>query len=161
MLLKDNFEKSVLMIREGIIMIKIAVVYWSGTGNTKEMANHVLKGAEEAGAKAKLFTASEFEKEDINNYDAFAFGCPSMGTEKLESTEFEPMFRSISDKLKGRKAALFGSYSWGKGEWMKKWEKVCRKAGAVLVTDSVIGYDAPDVDTKRKCEALGAALKLY
>ena len=125
------------------------------------MANHVLKGAEEAGAKAKLFTASEFEKEDINNYDAFAFGCPSMGTEKLESTEFEPMFRSISDKLKGRKAALFGSYSWGKGEWMKKWEKVCRKAGAVLVTDSVIGYDAPDIDTKRKCEALGAALKLY
>ena len=139
-------------------MSKIAVVYWSGTGNTEAMANSVLKGAADKGAETKLFTASEFDKDAMDGFDAVAFGCPSMGTEELEDTEFEPMFSSLTDKLNGKKIALCGSYGWGDGEWMRNWEDSCKKAGAVLACDSVICNDAPDDDASAQCEALGAAL---
>ena len=73
-------------------MSKIAVVYWSGTGNTEAMAAAVVEGAKEKGAEVSLLTASEFSPEQVSEYDAIAFGCPSMGSEQLEESEFEPMF---------------------------------------------------------------------
>ena len=60
-------------------MKKVAVVYWSGTGNTEAMANQVLIGAQDAGAQAQLFQASEFSADQMDSFDAVAFGCPSMG----------------------------------------------------------------------------------
>lgn len=84
-------------------MSKVAVVYWSGTGNTEAMASYVVKGVQEAGAEATLFTAGEFGVEQMDNFDAVAFGCPSMGAEQLEESEFEPMFIACEPKLKGKK----------------------------------------------------------
>ncbi len=139
-------------------MSKIAVVYWSGTGNTEAMAEAVLAGAKEAGAEAELFTSAEFAPDSIGNYDAVAFGCPSMGAEQLEESEFEPMFTSCEPNLSGKKVALFGSYGWGDGEWMRNWEETCTGDGAVLVCDSVICNGAPDEDATAECSALGAAL---
>ena len=139
-------------------MSKIAVVYWSGTGNTETMANAVMKGAKDKGAEAELFTASDFNADMADNFNAIAFGCPSMGTEELEESEFEPMFSSVKGKLNGKKTALFGSYGWGDGEWMRNWEADCKNSGAVLAAESVICNDAPDDDIIEKCEALGAAL---
>ena len=107
-------------------MSKIAVVYWSGTGNTEAMANSVLSGAKAAGAQAELFTASEFGAEKLAQYDAVAFGCPAMGAEQLEEDEFEPMFSSCKTGLKGKRIALFGSYGWGDGEWMRSWETTAK-----------------------------------
>ena len=94
-------------------MAKVAVIYWSGTGNTQAMAEAVVRGAEAAGAAVSLFTAAEFDPSTLRDYDAAAFGCPSMGTEQLEESEFEPMFQACEGDLKGRKIALFGSYGWG------------------------------------------------
>ncbi len=139
-------------------MSKVAVVYWSGTGNTEAMANAVLKGAKDNGAEAELFTASDFDGNKLDTFDAVAFGCPSMGSEELEDSEFEPMFSSLIDKLNGKKIVLFGSYGWGDGEWMRNWEDRCKEAGAVLVSDSVICNDAPDDDATAQCETLGASL---
>ena len=93
--------------------MKIAVVYWSGTGNTEAMANAVLEGANAAGAEGALLTAAEFAADQVGEYDAIAFGCPSMGVESLEEGEFEPMFRACEPALAGKKLALFGSYGWG------------------------------------------------
>ena len=90
-------------------MSKVAVVYWSGTGNTEAMANAVVEGAKAAGAEVELFTASEFGANKIDEFDAVAFGCPSMGAEELEESEFAPMFEECEGKLKGKKIALFGS----------------------------------------------------
>ncbi len=139
-------------------MSKIAVVYWSGTGNTEAMANAVAEGARNAGATAELFTASEFSASMMVDFDAIAFGCPSMGAEQLEESEFEPMFTDCESNLSGKKIALFGSYGWGDGEWMRNWEDSCRDAGAVLVCDSVICQDAPDAEAEANCRSLGAAL---
>ena len=139
-------------------MSKTAVVYWSGTGNTAAMADAVVEGVKSAGGQPELFTAESFNSDMVDNYDFIAFGCPSMRCEQLEDTEFEPMFDSCKNKLKGKKIALFGSYGWGDGEWMQTWENDCKSFGADLVCDSVICNDAPDDEAVAKCENLGKAL---
>ena len=139
-------------------MSKTAVVYWSGTGNTESMAAKVVEGAQAAGAEVSLFTAAEFGADKMDEFDSVAFGCPSMGSEQLEEDEFEPMFLSCEAKLRGKKIALFGSYGWGDGEWMRTWEETCREDGAVLACDCVICNDAPDAEAESACEELGKAL---
>ena len=138
--------------------MKIAVVYWSSTGNTEAMANAVGEGARKAGASAELFTATEFDGGKVDAFDAIAFGCPAMGAEELEDSEFAPMFESCESRLSGKKIALFGSYGWGDGEWMRTWEDTCRNDGASLVCDSVICQEAPDDDALNACRSLGEAL---
>lgn len=139
-------------------MSKIAVVYWSGTGNTQAMAEAVLEGVKLGGAEAELLTASEFDASKADAYDAVAFGCPAMGAEVLEENEFQPMFDDLEGNLKGKKIGLFGSFGWGDGEWMRNWEETCRAAGAVLAGDSVTCMEAPDDEAVESCKALGRAL---
>ncbi len=139
-------------------MKNVAVVYWSGTGNTEAMAQAVVKGAQSAGASAALIPVGSFDASQIARYDAFAFGCPAMGSEALEDSEFEPVFEDVKGSLIGKPVALFGSYGWGDGEWMRSWEENCSDAGISLACDSVICNDAPDDDAIEACKALGAAL---
>ena len=139
-------------------MSKIAVVYWSGTGNTEAMAAAVSEGAKSKGAEVSVLTAAEFSADMADSFDGIAFGCPAMGAEVLEETEFEPMFSSVEAELKGKKIALFGSYGWGDGEWMRNWEETCTGDGAFLVCGSVIAKDAPDDEAADACRQLGAAL---
>ena len=136
----------------------VAIVYWSGTGNTEAMAKEIAKGVQEKGAECKLFMADEFNETMMDDYQAIAFGYPSMGEEVLEETEFEPMFRRCEPLLNGRKIALFGSYGWGDGEWMRNWEDEVREKGASLVADSVICCEEPDEEACSACNDLGRAL---
>ena len=137
-------------------MNKIAVIYWSGTGNTQAMAEAVAEGAKTAGAQADLLTCAEAG--DISAYDAVALGCPAMGAEELEDSEFLPVLERIEPDLIGKKAALFGFYCWGDGEWMRAWEARCAEKGITLAADSVTVNEAPDKDGIARCKALGAAL---
>lgn len=139
-------------------MSKIAVVYWSGTGNTQAMAEAVAEGASQAGAEVTVFEAVDFSPEQMGAFDALAFGCPSMGAEQLEESEFAPMFTECEPMLSGKRIALFGSYGWGDGEWMRNWEQTCIGDGAVLACDSVICNEAPDEDGVEACKMLGKAL---
>lgn len=139
-------------------MSKIAVVYWSGTGNTQAMAEAVAEGASQAGAEVTVFEAEDFSPEQMGAFDAVAFGCPSMGAEQLEESEFAPMFTECEPMLSGKRIALFGSYGWGDGEWMRNWEQTCTADGAVLACDSVICNEAPDEDGVEACKMLGKAL---
>ena len=137
-------------------MGKIAIVYWSGTGNTEAMANFVAEGA---GGQADLFTPGEFSADLISSYSALAFGCPSMGAEQLEEAEFEPMFEAVKPRLSGKTIGLFGSYGWGDGQWMRDWEERCKAAGAsVIGGEGVICQETPDDDALANCKALGKEL---
>ena len=139
-------------------MSQVAVVFWSGTGNTQMMADAVAEGAKAAGAEVSVFGPSEFSKDSVAAFDGIAFGCPAMGAEVLEETEFDPMFTDIEGALAGKKIALFGSYGWGDGQWMRDWEDRCNADGAVLATESVLANDAPDDEALEACKALGKAL---
>ena len=139
-------------------MSKVAVVYWSGTGNTESMADAVAQGARGAGASVDVLGPSDFDASKVAAYDGIAFGCPAMGAEVLEEDEFDPMFQDVKGALAGKNLVLFGSFGWGDGEWMRNWEDDCKAAGANLVVDSVMANEAPDDDAIAACKALGAAL---
>ena len=134
--------------------MKVSIVYWSGTGNTELMAASAAEGAKRAGADVEMLTAAEANASVLKS-DALLFGCPAMGAEQLEETEFEPFFSAIEGKLAGKKVGLFGSYGWGDGEWMRTWTERVKKAGGVMIADGVIANEAPDEAASAECEALG------
>lgn len=139
-------------------MEKIPVIYWSGTGNTAMMAKAVAQGITEAGAEAEVFSVENFPVEDIDKYSKLAFGCPSMGDEILEESEFAPFFHAIEGKLSGKKVALFGSYGWGDGKWMKDWQDRVESKGAKVYKEGLIINGSPDADGKALCNNLGKGL---
>lgn len=138
-------------------MSNVAIVYWSGTGNTEAMAELVAQGVTAQGGKATLIQASDFSSDRLGEFDAFAFGCPAMGDEELEDTEFLPMYDEVEPQLPGRKVALFGSYDWNDGEWMDLWKQRAADAG-VDVIDAIIAKDYPDDDASQECIRLGGEL---
>lgn len=139
-------------------MSKVAIVYWSGTGNTEEMANKVAEGAKAAGAEVEVISADDFDGTDISSFDGVAFGCPAMGDEELEDSVFQPVFEACEPKLAGKKVALFGSYGWGDGDWMRSWEEKCQNDGVTLAADSVICNEEPDDEAQAACIELGKAI---
>jgi flavodoxin short chain len=137
-------------------MSKIAVVYWSGTGNTEAMAFLIAEGIKSSGADVTILKANSFSAEMIGDFDRIAFGCPSMGAEELEDSEFEPMFSSVEKILSGKTIALFGSYGWGDGQWMRDWQERCVAAGADLYNGKgLIVNEAPAGETCEICKEFG------
>lgn len=139
-------------------MSKIAVVYWSSTGNTETMARAVAEGAKAAGADVSTFEAGNFSADMIDEFQSFAFGCPAMGDEVLEETEFEPLFAECEGKLAGKKIGLFGSYGWGDGQWMREWKERCREHKMDLAEEGVICQEEPNEEALEKCRELGRTL---
>lgn len=137
-------------------MAKVSIIYWSGTGNTESMANLIEASAKEAGADVTLVAVSDANADEVLNSDVIVLGCPSMGDEVLEESEFEPFIESIEDRINGKKVALFGSYGWGDGQWMRDWEERMKQAGATLVSSSVIVQESPD--DEEECKELGKAV---
>ncbi len=137
--------------------MKKAVIYWSGTGNTAAMASAIAAGM---GEGTELYSVDQFTG-DIADYDKIAFGCSAMGDEVLEEAEFDPFFTSIEGKLGGKKVALFGSYGWGDGQWMRDWAERTTKAGANLYDDGLMVNGFPDADAKVQCTAFGEGFGAY
>ena len=141
-------------------MGKIAVIYWSGTGNTTVMAEEIAKGINENGSGADLFSVDAFNG-NISDYDKIAFGCPSMGDEVLEESEFEPFFEKIKNSLVGKKIALFGSYGWGDGQWMRDWQERVESKGANLFSEGLIANGFPDSNAKKQCYSFGKGFAAF
>ena len=139
-------------------MSKVAVVFWSGTGNTEAMANAVGEGAGQAGAEVSVLPVSMVSADEAAGYDALALGCPAMGAEVLEESEFEPFFTALEGKLSGKPVVLFGSYGWGDGQWMRDWCERAKAAGAVLKAQPLMVNETPDDDALADCRTLGAAV---
>ena len=139
-------------------MNKIAIIYWSGTGNTQAMAEAVAAGAKNAGADVDLFSVSDISAVDASAYEKLALGCPSMGDEVLEESEFEPFFTDLERHLAGKSVALFGSYGWGDGQWMREWAERTVNDGAQLCQEPLIINETPDTDGLAQCNDLGVAL---
>ena len=138
-------------------MSKVAVVFWSATGNTETMANCVAEGA-----NGTIVPCSEMNAAKLAEFDAVAFGCPAMGVEQLEESEFEPMFSDLEGSLNGKKIALFGSYGWGDGQWMREWCSRCEAAGANLYDEAgLIANDSPNEEAREACRELGRKLAAW
>lgn len=136
-------------------MVKVAIVYWSGTGNTRAMAHAIKEGVEHSGNAVEIFEVEQFGVDDLKDYQGFLFGCPAMGAEVLEEDSFEPFFAEAESHLKGVPVALFGSYGWGGGEWMRDWAERTRADGAKLFNEGLIIENGPTDADLDACKKLG------
>ncbi|HOO27659.1 MAG TPA: flavodoxin [Lachnospiraceae bacterium] len=140
-------------------MDKIYVVYWSQSGNTLAMANEIGEGIKAAGKEAVVETVSSVSTDTLKDMKAFALGCPAMGAEVLEESEMEPFVAELEGTVSGKTIALFGSYGWGDGEWMRDWAARMSSAGAnVLNGEGLICHEMPDADGLAACRSLGEQL---
>ncbi len=140
-------------------MKKVTIIYWSGTGNTEMMANAISEGVKDVGNPVDVVKVEDANKDMVVNSELLAFGCPSMGAEVLEEELMEPFIESLKDiDFTGKKVALFGSYDWGDGEWMRDWEERMKGYGASVVDEGLIIHLTPDNDGVEKCKDLGDSL---
>lgn len=140
-------------------MDKVYVVYWSQSGNTQAMAEAIGKGVTAAGKEAAVQFVSEASVEDLKNVKGFALGCPAMGAEVLEEMEMEPFVSELEGFVAGKSIALFGSYGWGDGQWMRDWVDRMSAAGANIVNgEGLMCQEMPDEEVLSDCENLGRQL---
>ncbi len=140
-------------------MSKVKVVFWTGSGNTQAMADAVANGINGAGGEAELTTFDAITPDDAAAETVIAFGCPAMGAEVLEEGTVEPFMADYETKCSGKKVALFGSYGWGDGQWMRDWADRLTSAGATIVGgEGVMANNAPDDEAVAACEDLGRQL---
>mgnify|MGYP000319107291 CR=1 FL=1 len=140
-------------------MSEVIVAFWTGTGNTAEMAEYVAEGIREGGAEAKVVSVDDISAADLKDAAAFALGCPSMGVEQLEESTMEPFVEEVCGFASGKTIGLFGSYGWGDGEWMRSWVERMTAAGAEMAEpEGVIANETPGSDDLDACKAAGAKL---
>ena len=140
-------------------MSNVYVVYWSGTGNTQEMAMAIADGAKENGAEVTVWNVDEADIEELKKAKALALGCPSMGAEQLEEASMEPFMCDLDSQINGKTIALFGSYGWGDGQWMKDWEdRIASDGATVLNREGIIANNEPSQEIIGECREAGEAL---
>ena len=133
------------------------VVYWSSTGNTERMAQMLGEELEKLGGSAKVQEVSSASPSDLEGEAVFALGCSAMGDEELDEGAMEPFVQEVEKFASGKKIGLFGSYDWGDGEWMRKWEARMKEAGADVV-GTVIANNEPDDEDQGNLAGLAKAL---
>ena len=137
-------------------MEKIYVIYWSMSGNTQAMAEAIAKGINDAGKEAVVQDVSDASVSELQDAKVFALGCPAMGAEVLEEGEMEPFVSEVEGIAAGKKIALFGSYGWGDGQWMRDWEERMSGCGAAIINGAgLICHETPDDAMISECENLG------
>lgn len=143
-------------------MNEIKVIFWTQSGNTESMANAIVEGIKEAGKEGKAIFVSDVTPGDVKDDSVFALGCPAMGAEVLEEVDMEPFVLALESMVSGKNVALFGSYGWGDGQWMRDWEERMTAAGARLVNgEGLICHETPDDAALDECRALGKQLAQF
>lgn len=133
------------------------IVYYSASGNTEKMANLIAEGIVNGGKSVEVINVSNADANIFDNEEIVILGCPAMGDEVLEENEFEPFVEEISSKISGKKVALFGSYGWGDGQWMRDWQERMESLGCTLIDDGLIIQYEPE-DNSSECIELGMTI---
>lgn len=123
-------------------MEKVLLAYWTSTGNTEALAEAIKEEIE--GSVELTYVNVSDEAPELDGYDRYIFGCPATGTEELDDGDFEPWFSDVEEGLADKKIALFGSYGWGGGIWMRSWEDRVKEANGNLFEEGFICLEAPD-----------------
>ena len=134
--------------------MRVAIIYYSGTGNTEAIANLIAEGVREAGSTADVLPVGQCQTDILDSYDTFAFGCPAMGEEELDDMEFLPFFEQVETKLAGQEIALFGSFGWGDGQWMRSWEERVKAKGIAVFEQGLAIQEEPGAESEA-CKEFG------
>ena len=117
----------------------------------------IAEGIANGGKNAEVINVSNANADIFDNEEIVILGCPAMGDEVLEENEFEPFIEEISSKISGKKVALFGSYGWGDGQWMRDWQERMESLGCTLIDDGLIIQYEPE-DNSSECIELGMTI---
>ena len=140
-------------------MDKVYIIFWTQGGNTGMMATAIGDGVKTAGKEPVFLSPSEANISELSGLNGFAMGCPAMGCEVLEETEMEPFVSEVESIINGKKIALFGSYGWGDGQWMRDWEERMNSAGAIIIGErGIIAHEMPQDEDIELCKDLGKQL---
>ena len=138
-------------------MSTLNIIYYTGTGNTQDMAKYIGEGAESAGVSVKLINVEEADETAVDA-DFIAFGSPAGGAEEV-APEMVEFIEGIKDKISGKTIGLFGSYDWGQGGWMETWREEMIAENLSVVDDGLIIHLSVDDDEKiEKCREYGKAI---
>jgi flavodoxin I len=138
--------------------MKAVIIYWTGSGNTGKMAELIAEGLKSKEAMVQNFLVSAANLDMVADADLVLLGSPSMGMEVVEEFEMEPFVASLEGKIQGKKMALFGSYGWGDGQWIRDWEERMKGYGAKIELESLGIQGEPTGSDAENCIAFGAAL---
>ena len=136
--------------------MKVAVIYASTTGNTEAMANAINEAVKASGAEVIFGTADSADKAAVTGCDVILLGSPAMGDEVLEDS-MEEFFSGIEGSLNGKKVAIFGSYDWGDGQWLRDWTDRLNNAGAVSIAEPLMVHLTPEEADVEQCKAWAAS----
>jgi NAD(P)H dehydrogenase (quinone) len=148
--------------------MKILVIYYSKTGNTKKLAKEIVKGVKEVeGVKCQLKSTSEVTKEDFVSSDGIIAGSPVyFGTMAAEMKEVFDKFVDERGKMGGKIGAAFatsGDESGGKETTIMSIIQAMLIYGMIIVGDpldasghyGVACTGAPDKETADNAAKLG------
>lgn len=135
---------------------KVAIIYFSATGNTEAMAEAVAIGAKKAGGKVLLAPVADVDPNVIGKeYDYILLGCSAWGIEIIEEEQMRPFCEKLKPYLKGKIMGIFGSCGWSRGAWLNSWYNELHFAGALFPAPPVLAYGYPDEEGQINCENLG------
>ena len=138
-------------------MAKLNIIYFSGTGNTEQIASFIEEGAKAAGAEVEIISVDSADESSVDA-DFVAFGSPATGSEEV-APEIVDYIEGVKEKLAGKRVGLFGSNDWGEGDFMSMWIQELDNADVSVVGEGCIIYLAPDDDEKiAKCKEYGKAI---
>ncbi len=138
--------------------MKVAVIYSSQSGNTEMMAQAINEGLLAEGAESVLFSASNFDVKKANDYDRLVFGSPSMGDEEIDQDFMDPLFSNLEPNLGGKEIAMFGSYGWGDGQFLRSWMQRAQDSNAIVLNEGLLINYTPDSDGLTECQNFGKSL---
>ena len=127
-------------------MAKLNIIYYSGTGNTEQIASYIEEGAKDSGVEVEKIEVSSADESSLDA-DFIASGSPATGAEEV-APEMVDYVDSVKNKLEGKTVGLFGSNDWGTGEFLETWKEELEGLGAKVVGDGLVINLAPDDDDK-------------
>ena len=138
---------------------QITIIYDTMWNSTRKMAEAIAKGIKNVDkeVEVKLMNTSKDDKTDVLTEvfksKTILVGSPTVNNGYLHSIAgILEMIKGM--KLKGKKAAAFGSYGWS-GEAVKQITEELKKSGFEILNDGIRVEWTPGVEMENKCIEFG------
>ncbi len=135
-------------------MPKIAIIYASGMGRTKTMAEAIANGAMTIdGVEVLLKDAYDAKLEDLNDADAIVLGGSTYNYKLIRN--MDPFLKEMAKlDLKGKVGVAFGSYGWS-GEAIPTLIARMKSFGMKVIEPGTTAIQVPSKEDIEKCFKLG------
>lgn len=138
-------------------MPKMAIIYASGMGRTKQMAEAIAEGAKTVeGVDIVLKDAYDATFEDIADVNAILLGGSTYNYKLIKA--MDPFLKEMEKAdLKGKIGVAFGSHGWS-GEGVPTMIKRMQSFGMNVIEPGTIAIQVPKKEDIERCFRLGRAV---